>query len=115
MRSTKGFRKYYMFIKISQKPGNLHDIMFRSWFLTPEAAGLLFAEQIPERLFSMFRQEPPELIPGSFIDDQLFEHRTGLLYRAPLKTGGSAYVYVLVEHKSSSIPLTPLQLLRTVR
>jgi predicted transposase/invertase (TIGR01784 family) len=97
---------------MTEKPGNIHDAMFRAWFSAPEAAGLLFAEQMPERLFALFKPEPPELVPGSFIDDRLAEHRTDLLYRAPLKKGGDAYVYVVVEHKSVSDPLTPLQLLR---
>lgn len=86
--------------------------MFRAWFSVPEAARLLFAEQMPKRLFALFKPEPPELVPGSFIDDKLAEHRTDLLYRAPLKQGGDAYVYIVVEHKSFSDPLTPLQLLR---
>jgi predicted transposase YdaD len=85
--------------------------MFRAWFSEPEAARLLFSEQLPKRLFALFKPEPPELVPGSFIDDRLAEHRTDLLYRMQLRKGGEAYVYVLVEHKSFGDPLTPLQLL----
>ena len=66
---------------------------------------------MPKPLLNEFAPDLPELIPGSFIDDELKEYRTDLLYRVKLKKGGEACVYVLVEHKSSPDPLTPLQLL----
>jgi predicted transposase/invertase (TIGR01784 family) len=96
---------------MTKKPGNLHDSMSRLWFSEPEAARLLFSEQLPERLSALFKPGLPKLLPGSFIDDKLVERRTDLLYQAPLKEGGDAYVYVLIEHKSSSDPLTLLQML----
>jgi predicted transposase/invertase (TIGR01784 family) len=110
--ADKGFRQKTGQEKMPKKPGNLHDAMFRAWFSAPEAAGLLFSEQMPERLFALFKSEPPELMPGSFIDDGLAEHRTDLLYRASLKEGGVAYIYLLIEHKSYCDRRTPLQLLR---
>jgi predicted transposase/invertase (TIGR01784 family) len=91
---------------------NNHNNLFQAWISAPEAAGLLFSEQLPERVFALFEPGPPELVMGSFVDDRLKKHRTDLLYRVKLKDGGEAYVYVLVEHKSSSDRLTPMQLLR---
>jgi hypothetical protein len=97
---------------MTRKRGNIHDKMFRARFAAPEAAGLLFSEHLPAHIFGLFEPGPPELITGSFVDDELAEHCTDLLYGARLKRGGWAYVYVLVEHKSDPDPETPVQLLR---
>jgi predicted transposase YdaD len=94
------------------KGQKLHNALFLDWFARPEAAGLLFAEQMPERLLALFKPGPPKLIHGSFVDPKGSQRHTDLLFEAPLKKGGCAYVYVLVEHKSAPERGTPLQLLR---
>ncbi|MBL7064195.1 MAG: Rpn family recombination-promoting nuclease/putative transposase [Anaerolineae bacterium] len=48
----------------------------------------------------------------SFVDGELREHFSDLLYQVDLKDGQGAYVYVLLEHKSHAEPLVAFQLLR---
>jgi predicted transposase/invertase (TIGR01784 family) len=52
------------------------------------------------------------IVKDSFIDPDLREHFSDLLYRTRLQDGRDAYVYVLFEHKSHPEPLIALQLLR---
>ena len=49
---------------------------------------------------------------GSFIDEEMREHQTDLLYQVQLKGGGAATIYLLFEHKSFPDALVALQLLR---
>jgi predicted transposase/invertase (TIGR01784 family) len=54
----------------------------------------------------------PELGKDSFIDAELLQHFSDLLYRVKLKRGGAACVYVLFEHKSAPDGWVAFQLLR---
>jgi predicted transposase YdaD len=58
--------------------------------------------------------QPPERLDGSFVDEELGQHQSDLLFRVHLRTGTDALAYVLMEHKSSPDPLARLQLLRYV-
>ena len=51
---------------------------------------------------------------GSFVDTDLQEHFSDLLYSIELKNGREAYLYALMEHKSYPDPNTPFQLLRYI-
>ncbi len=48
----------------------------------------------------------------SFVDKELREHFSDIIYQVDLKEGDSAYIYLLFEHKSYSDPLIALHLLR---
>jgi predicted transposase/invertase (TIGR01784 family) len=52
------------------------------------------------------------LSKDTFIDDDLQEHFSDLLYRVRLYDQRDAYVYILLEHKSYPDPLVAAQLLR---
>jgi predicted transposase/invertase (TIGR01784 family) len=54
----------------------------------------------------------PEIIKDSFVDAELQPHLSDLLYQVGVKGGGSAYVYLLFEHKSAPDGWVGLQLLR---
>ncbi len=56
--------------------------------------------------------EQPELVEGTFIDQELRAHLTDRLYRMKTVTGRAALLYVLIEHKSSPEPRIGWQLLR---
>src|SRR5262249_55823325 len=58
--------------------------------------------------------EAPELLSGSFVDDELRQHQSDLLFRVHLKSGDAALAYVLLEHKSSPDAGARLQLIRYV-
>jgi predicted transposase YdaD len=54
------------------------------------------------------------LVPGSFVDEELCWRHTDLLFSVPVADGSErqAFLYVLIEHQSSSDPLMPFRILR---
>lgn len=80
----------------------------------PELAGTFLREHLPADVAELLGPEPPEPVPGSFVDEELREHLSDLLYRVRLKAGCGAFAYVLMEHKSTPDRGARLQLLRYV-
>ncbi|SDE07326.1 Rpn family recombination-promoting nuclease/putative transposase [Rhodospira trueperi] len=93
---------------LSQTP---HDSLFRALLDDPERAATLIRERLPAEVVACLADVPPEPVDGTFIDDTLRSTRSDRLFRTPLKSGGPAFLYVLLEHKSTPDPSTPLQLL----
>lgn len=52
-----------------------------------------------------------ETVKDSFVNNELQEYFSDLLFRVPLKSGAPAYVYVLLEHKSAPDKMVAFQLL----
>jgi Putative transposase, YhgA-like len=99
---------------MSQQLANHHDAFFKKVMSEPHLAGTFLREHLPPELVELLTLECPELLPGSFVDEALAQHHSDLLFRVPLKTGDQALAYILLEHKSSPDPGTPLQLLRYI-
>jgi predicted transposase YdaD len=95
-------------------PTHLHDAFFKSFMSEPELAARFLQERLPSEVAELLATERPELLSGSFVDEDLAQHHSDLLFRLRLKTGDDALVYVLLEHKSSPDSGTPLQLLRYI-
>jgi predicted transposase/invertase (TIGR01784 family) len=90
-----------------------HDHFFRELLSRQEAARDFLRYYLPAEVVPLLDLSAPELLQDSFIDPELREHSSDLLYQVALHQGGSpAYVYVLFEHKSYPDPLVALQLLR---
>ena len=78
----------------------------------PQRAGTLLVENLPESLGLLLDpDEPPERVEGSFVDGEGRSTRSDALFRVRLRTGKSALVYALLEHKSHQDPATPVQIL----
>jgi predicted transposase YdaD len=99
---------------MSKPPTQLHDAFFKSFMSEPELAGRFLQEHLPADVVELLAPEPPERVPGSFVDKDFAHHHTDLLFRLRLKTGDPALAYLLLEHKSSPDAGTPLQLLRYI-
>jgi predicted transposase/invertase (TIGR01784 family) len=99
---------------MSQQLANHHDAFFKKVMSEPLLAGTFLREHLPPDLVELLTLESPQLLPGSFVDEALAQHHSDLLFRVPLKTGDEALAYILLEHKSSQDPGTPLQLLRYI-
>lgn len=99
---------------MSTQLGNIHDGFFKSVMTDPRHADLFIREHLPSEVVELLCDEPPEPLPASFVDEELREHHSDLLFRVHLRTGDSALAYVLFEHKSSSDPAARLQLLRYI-
>jgi predicted transposase/invertase (TIGR01784 family) len=93
---------------------NPHDRFFRQAFARPELAADFLRHYLPRPVAALLDPDPAalRLQPGSFVDPDLRQHFSDLLFQAHLAEGSEAYVYVLLEHKSSPDPWVAFQLLR---
>ena len=76
-----------------------HDRFLKTLLSNPETAGTLLQERLPKEVAELLSPEAPELVDGSFVDEELRAHLTDRLYLAKTVTGRTALLYVLVEHK----------------
>jgi hypothetical protein len=64
-----------------------HDSFFQRLLDQPGMAGTLLRERLPPEVVGLLVNEPPELIPGSFVSQRLRAYRTDRLYRSRTLTG----------------------------
>ncbi|MCW1968728.1 MAG: Rpn family recombination-promoting nuclease/putative transposase [Anaerolineae bacterium] len=91
---------------------NLHDSYFRDWI---SEAGVLpdyLQHYLPPHIAAEIEPDSAQIIPGSFIDEQLRPQLTDLLCRVNLRDGGETFIYCLIEHKSYPDSWVAFQLLR---
>jgi hypothetical protein len=88
-----------------------HDQFFKRLLDKPGAAGALLRERLPEPIACRLSADTPELVAGSFISESLREYRTDRLYRVRMIGGQTAFIHVVIEHKSAPDPRIGLQLL----
>ena len=95
---------------------NIHDAFFKKVFGDAESAGTFLREHLPPEVSGLLGPEAPERVESSFVDEELAQHQSDLLFRVRLRTdnGAAAFAYVLMEHKSAPDPLARLQLMRYV-
>lgn len=88
-----------------------HDQFFKRLLDHAGTAGALIRERLPWEVAERLAPDAPELVSGSFVDNELREYHTDRLYRVRTVDGEAAFIYALVEHKSSPDPGIGLQLL----
>jgi predicted transposase/invertase (TIGR01784 family) len=91
---------------------NAHDKFFRDSFGRVHIARNYLEEYLPKPVLDLLDLDTLTLQDGSFIDEEMREHQTDLLYQVQLQGGGTATIYLLFEHKSFPDVLVALQLLR---
>ncbi|RLT42519.1 MAG: Rpn family recombination-promoting nuclease/putative transposase [Chloroflexi bacterium] len=91
---------------------NPHDRYFREIFSDPVVAQDLLRNYLPAAVVESLDLTTLVLQKESFIDEDLRQHFTDLLYTVQQKNGAPAHVYILFEHKSYPDRLTSFQLLR---
>jgi predicted transposase/invertase (TIGR01784 family) len=99
---------------VSSQLLNVHDVFFKQVLSDPKLASTFLREHLPANVAALLGPEPPEPVPASFVDEELRQHHSDLLFRVRLKAGTEAFAYLLLEHKSSPDPGARLQLLRYV-
>lgn len=92
---------------------NPHDKFFKESFSRKEIARSFIKEYIPEPIRKQLNFNTLTILKDSFIDKELSEHFSDILYRIKL-SGKSSYIYLLFEHKSYIDPWTGFQLLRNM-
>ncbi len=94
-------------------PSNMpHDAMFRAMLEDVDRADRLVRDSLPEEIAALLADTPVRQVPGSWIDEALAGHQADALFEGELTNGGTALVYLLLEHKSYPDPEVPVQLLR---
>ncbi len=93
------------------KGSNPHDALFKAVFAQPEHAGGELQAVLPDALVQALDWSTLERRPGSFVDPELAERHTDLLFSIRARAGADLLVYVLLEHQSRSDPLMPYRLL----
>jgi predicted transposase/invertase (TIGR01784 family) len=91
---------------------NPHDQFVRSTFSDVKIARSFLENYLPPEVVATLDLSAPEISQESFVDAELQEHHTDLLYKIRRKSGEKAFVYVLLEHKSSPEKTVAFQLLR---
>jgi predicted transposase/invertase (TIGR01784 family) len=91
---------------------NPHDLFFRETFSRPDVALDFLEHYLPAQVLQTVDLNTLELQKDTFVDPELREHFSDLLYRVEQADGEEAYVYLLLEHKSSPDVWVALQLLR---
>jgi len=91
---------------------NPHDQFFKETLAQPGATVDFLRHYLPARIVRLIEPETADRIEDSFVDEELKEHFSDLLFRVKLKNKSSAFIYVLLEHKSSPDRWVALQLLR---
>ena len=91
---------------------NPHDRFFKEVLSRQEVARDFIVHYLPSDIVGLLDLESLEIRKDSFIDKELKEYFSDILYGVDMKGGRSSYVYVLFEHKSYPEPLIGLHLLR---
>lgn len=87
-----------------------HDALFKAAFEDPEHAAGLFRSVLPATVVEAVDWDTVAAEPGSFIDPELAGGYSDLLFSVSLQ-GGRAFLYLLLEHQSTSDPDMPLRML----
>jgi predicted transposase/invertase (TIGR01784 family) len=88
-----------------------HDALFKAVFSDPANAAGELRSVLPKAIVDATDWSTLTLEPGSFVDDELSDRHTDLLFSANRRGGGTALVYLLFEHQSSPDPWMALRLL----
>ena len=78
-----------------------HDRFLKRMLSDPEKAAILLRERLPKEIAELLSDEPPELVPGFFVDEAFREHFTDRLFAVKTITGQQALLYALIDHKST--------------
>lgn len=88
-----------------------HDKFFKALTEDLGAASALFRERLPRELVAQLADARPELVDGSFVDDELREAISDRIFKLKLRGKGEAFVNCVLEHKSAPEPRVALQTL----
>ena len=88
-----------------------HDKFFKRSMEEKEVAKDLIQEYLPRNVLAKVDTTSLEIEKESFIDDELAEHFSDVVYKARI-AGRTSYLCFIFEHKSYKYPDIALQLLR---
>ena len=86
-----------------------HDKFFKDIFSRPEVAQDFCRHYLPREIVELLDLSTLTQAKDSFVDEELRESFSDLLFRVKLKTGREVYIYILFEHKSYPDPVVLFQ------
>ncbi len=89
-----------------------HDKFIRDLMSRKEVVRDFLRNYLDKELVSLLDLSTLEIKKDTFVDQELGEHFSDILYQLKFRNGQDAKVYVLIEHKSYSDYLVAFQLLR---
>jgi predicted transposase/invertase (TIGR01784 family) len=100
---------------MSEYPTKSHDEFFKSAFSRLKIARAYLEEMLPEAVTTSLDLNSLERENGSYVDQDLQEHITDMVYQCKLKLGQTLlWITFIFEHKSSPERYPHLQLLRYI-
>lgn len=88
-----------------------HDAVFRQFLQEKETAKEFFEIWLPEEIKSICNLETIRVESGSFIDEDMKNYQSDILYSVNTKKG-KGYLYLLIEHQSTPDKLIAWRLMR---
>jgi len=88
-----------------------HDALFKAAFGSAEGAAGLLRAVLPTELVAAIEWSTLVVEGASFIDEDLADLYSDVLFSARLRGTSSVMIYVLVEHQSANHPSMPLRML----
>jgi predicted transposase YdaD len=89
-----------------------HDALFKAAFENPQHAAGLFRSVLPSSICAAIEWSTLTHEPGSFVDEQLSDSHSDLLFSARLVgTDTPVFFYLLLEHQSTVDPDMPRRML----
>ncbi|PHM46192.1 putative transposase [Xenorhabdus mauleonii] len=87
-----------------------HDALFKHFLTHPETAKEFLSLYLPEEIRSLCDLTTLKLEPSSFVDRQLRQLHSDVLYSVDTEQG-DGYIYCLIEHQSTPDPLMAWRLM----
>ncbi len=91
---------------------NHHDSLFRFAFSRLDVAAEHLRFSLPASIVSQCQWSDLTIEAGSYVDTELHNFHSDILYQVPLQQGGGLLVYVLFEHQRKVDYFMPLRLLQ---
>lgn len=92
---------------------SIHDTFFKGFMSDPQIAGPLLRQTLPRELLQWLADDPPELLPVSFVEDEMGRLHTDVMFRARSREREDVdvYPYFLAVHDTEPDRWTSLHLL----
>ncbi|EHL4431053.1 TPA: Rpn family recombination-promoting nuclease/putative transposase [Salmonella enterica] len=78
-----------------------HDPLFKLFLREPETAKDFLAAHLPQDIRSLVNLDSLRLESGSYVDEQLKEQHSDILYSVKMAQGEQCLLYCVVEHQST--------------
>ena len=95
--------------KTKNTVSNPHDCFFRGAMSNPRLALEFLQTHLPPHILEKIDPSSLKLAPGSFIDKELRQWFTDVIYEAAFDSH-QGYIYMIIEHQRKAEPLMPLRL-----